>query len=111
MFIRERGGVSLRGVSIREREWRFLPGLGEGGSQGAAHSDSCRLESMLGDEVSMSMSDGTGAGSAQRDEVVVGVLGSEEEEILVVESWLGVVGVATMNVGVCSWCCSRGGEG
>ena len=41
-----KGGVSIRGG----REERFLPGLGEGGSQGAAHSDLCRLESMLGDE-------------------------------------------------------------
>ena len=41
-----KGGVSIRGG----REERFLSGLGEGGSQGSAHNDLCRLVSKLGDE-------------------------------------------------------------
>ena len=76
----------------------FLPGLGDGGSQGAAHSVMFRLGFTLGDGVSMSRSDGSRAGSAHREEIV----GVREEHV--VASWLGVVGVAAMKVGVCSWC-------
>ena len=46
----------------------------------------------------VSRSDGSWAGSAHKEEALV------VEEVVVVESWLGVVGVAAMKVGVCSWC-------